>query len=167
MSRRLVILRHARAEHGFAGPDHDRSLTESGRAQALEAGRRLALAGLVPDHVICSTATRTRQTLDGVLAELPARPSVEFEESAYAADLDTAFALINAADPDVGTLLLVGHNPTMADLASAFIDDPGLVSFPPASLAVVDLEVEWLYAAPGTGDGRILDGEGQVGKGEG
>ncbi|MFC4563989.1 SixA phosphatase family protein [Nocardiopsis mangrovi] len=160
MSRRLVILRHARAEHGFTGPDHDRTLTQGGRVQAVDAGGRLALGGLVPDHVICSTAVRTRETLDAVLGELPTRPTVEYEGSAYSADLDTVFGLINAVDPEVGTLLLVGHNPTMADLASAFMDDPGLISFPPASIAVVDLEVEWLYAAPGTGSGRVLDDEG-------
>jgi phosphohistidine phosphatase len=156
MSRRLVILRHARADHGLGGTDHDRTLTDGGRAQARDAGARLARAGLIPDHVICSTATRTRETLDLALGELPGDPTVDFAKDAYNADLDTALGLIQAVDPDVRTLLFVGHNPTMADLASAFMPDDALVSFAPASIAAVDLEVEWLYAAPGTGTGRLL-----------
>ncbi|PSK99434.1 phosphohistidine phosphatase [Murinocardiopsis flavida] len=156
MTRRLVVLRHAQAELGVGRPDHERALTGTGRSQAAEAGASLARAGLVPDHVICSSARRTRQTLDLALGELPATPSVDYSDAAYSAGVDDIFALVSAVDPDVSTLLVVGHNPTVAQLAAAFTGDGTLLAFPPAAAAVAELDVEWLYAAPGTGTGRLL-----------
>ncbi|WP_017595488.1 SixA phosphatase family protein [Nocardiopsis potens] len=162
MSGRLVILRHAKAEHGTGGDDHARRLTGKGRAQARAVGLRLAEAGLLPDLAICSTAARTRETLELALGEMPDGPApgfeAEYEDAAYAADVDTLFDLVNAVPREVGTLLLVGHNPAVAQLASAFVDGGTFVSFPPASVAVVSLEVDWLYAAPGTGSGYLLEG---------
>ncbi|RCV53652.1 SixA phosphatase family protein [Marinitenerispora sediminis] len=156
MSGRLVILRHADAEHIGTTADMDRELTDEGRARAAAAGELLTREGVLPDHVICSPARRTRQTLDLVAARLPTRPTVEYEPAAYTADPDEMLELISRVDTGVRTLLVVGHNPTMAQLALAFTDSAAAVSFPPASIAVVDLEVGWLYAAPGTGTGRIL-----------
>lgn len=155
MSRRLVVLRHAKAEHAAGLPDVERALTDRGRNQARAVGGLLAREGLVPDHVICSAAKRTRQTWRLVAEGLPAKPKVDVDESLYTADLETAFGLVHRVDPGVRTLLVVGHNPTMADLVAAF--GAGYAHFPPASVAVVDLEVEWLYAAPGTGSARILE----------
>ncbi|GAA3729363.1 phosphohistidine phosphatase [Spinactinospora alkalitolerans] len=154
MSGRLIILRHAQADPGIGTSDADRELTGKGRVQAAAVGRLLAGEGLVPDHVICSTARRTRQTWELVAAGLPGEPTVDFEPAAYSAGLDAMFELIGLVGADVGTLMVVGHNPTAAQLAAAFIG--GVVAFPPASIAVADLDVEWLYAAPGTGTGRIL-----------
>ncbi|GAB3206474.1 SixA phosphatase family protein [Marinactinospora thermotolerans] len=155
MNGRLVILRHAQAEPALGGPDADRPLTAVGRSQAEAVGAALAREGLLPDQVICSTARRTRQTWELVARHLAARPETDYSDAAYGAGLDDVFGLINLVDPAVGTLLYVGHNPTAGMLASAFMEE-GPVPFPPASVAVVDLEVEWLYAAPGTGTGRIL-----------
>lgn len=156
MNRRLVVLRHAEAGHAPGAADRDRPLTDRGRLQAQEAGGLLADAGLLPDHVICSTALRTRQTLELALGRMGREPSVDLSGEAYSADLDTMFELIGLVGGDVRTLLVVGHNPTAAQLASSFTEGPALVPFPPASVAAVDLDVDWLYAAPGTGTARIL-----------
>ncbi|WP_026124546.1 SixA phosphatase family protein [Nocardiopsis baichengensis] len=158
MTGTLVIVRHAKAENGD-GDDHARRLTGKGRAQAQAAGRLLAESGIVPDQVICSTAARTRETLELALEQMPGRPSVDYEDAAYGADDHTLFDLLNLVPKDVGTVMLVGHNPAVAQMASSFVDTQvhgGYVAFPPASVAVVGMEVEWLYAAPGTGSGRLL-----------
>ncbi|KUP96456.1 SixA phosphatase family protein [Thermobifida cellulosilytica] len=157
MNRRLIVLRHAQAEHSASLPDIERPLTGEGRGQARAVGALLARERLLPDRVLCSTAKRTRQTWELVAQELPCTPEVDFEAQLYTADLDTALHLVSLVDPDVRTLLLVGHNPTVAQLAAAFDTDSGYLSFPPATAALVDLEVEWLYAAPGTGRLRLLN----------
>ncbi|CAM3662571.1 histidine phosphatase family protein [Nocardiopsis rhodophaea] len=154
--KRLIILRHAKAEHGYVGTDHERELTDKGRKQAQKVGTLLTEADCIPDHVICSTAVRTRQTLDLAMERMPRRPTADYESAAYMAGIDTIFDLINMVDADISTLMVVGHNPTMAQLAAAFLEDEPLISFPTASVALVDLEVDWLYAAPGTGTARIL-----------
>ncbi|QVQ54668.1 histidine phosphatase family protein [Spiractinospora alimapuensis] len=144
-------MRHARA----TGTHHDAELTPDGERQADEVGSRLRAAGLVPDLVVCSDARRTRATADGVLAGLGATPPVEAESALYGASPDTTLELVTMTEPAVGTLLVIGHNPSMALLATGFLDDAP-DSFPPATVVVVELEVEWLYAAPGTGRGRLL-----------
>ncbi|MEV6821862.1 histidine phosphatase family protein [Nocardiopsis dassonvillei] len=154
-ARRLLLMRHAQAENGFE--DFERGLTDRGRSQAEAVGRLLAERGYVPDHVICSAARRTRQTLDGVLGAMEpgVRPEVDYSEAAYSAGVDTLLELVNQVDPDAGTVLVVAHNPTVAQLAGAFLGSPA--AYPPATVAAVELEVEWLYAAPGTGSGTLLN----------
>lgn len=160
MTGTLVIVRHAKAEHGL-GDDHARRLTGKGRAQAQAAGKLLADAGIVPEQVICSTSARTRETLELALEQMPGRPQVDYEDAAYGADDHALYELVNLVPKDVGTVMLVGHNPAVAQMASEFIDlGPygGFLPFPPASVAVVQMDVEWLYAAPGTGTGRLITG---------
>ncbi|MDE3724549.1 histidine phosphatase family protein [Nocardiopsis sp. N85] len=160
--RTLLLLRHAKAEAGYGVIDHDRSLTDRGRSQAEAVGRLLAEQGYAPDHVICSSAKRTRQTLDGVLGVLGGQetftaPEIDYSEPAYTAGVDSLVELITYVDPRVRTLLVVGHNPTIAQLAASFVGNEALVSYSPATVSAVELEVEWLYAAPGTGTGRLLN----------
>jgi len=69
-TRRLVLLRHAKAEHGMDVSDHDRPLTLLGRRQSSRVGAGLAEADLVPDVVLCSTSLRTRQTWELARAAL-------------------------------------------------------------------------------------------------
>ncbi|TDQ55343.1 SixA phosphatase family protein [Actinorugispora endophytica] len=156
MNRRLIVMRHAKAENAPGLADVERDLTDTGRAQAGAVGALLAREGLVPEHVICSAARRTRETWRLVAEGLPTEPETDVTASLYSAGVDTALELVGRVDPAVRTLLLVGHNPTMAQLAAAF-GDGGYPHFPPASVAVVDLDVDWLYAAPGTGTARILE----------
>ncbi len=156
MTKQLIIVRHAKAEDATDNSDRERALTGRGRRQADDVGATLATRGVLPDHVICSTSVRTRQTLELAMGHFPQRPTVDFEEAVYGADPDTVLDLVHMADPGVGALLVVGHNPTMAQLAAMFTGNGGLMSFPTAGIALVELEVEWLYAEPGTGNGRIL-----------
>lgn len=160
MSRTLLLMRHAQAEPGFGVDDIDRPLTDKGLAQAKAVGRLLAQHGHRVDHVICSTALRTRQTLDGVLStwgvETP--PEVEYSEAAYNAATDTLLELVQYVDADAENVMVVGHNPSISQLVADFVagSEP-LTGFPPATVAAVRLDVEWLYAAPGTGIGHVLN----------
>ncbi|WP_067603970.1 SixA phosphatase family protein [Nocardiopsis listeri] len=157
MSRTLLLMRHAKAEDGFGSIDFDRALTDEGRDQAERVGRLLKEKGYAPEHVVCSAAARTRQTLDGVLGAMDQAPEVDHTEAAYLAGPDGLLELITYVDPAVDTLLVVGHNPTIAQVAASFIGEQAMAAFSPATVAAIDIEVEWLYAAPGTGTGRILN----------
>ena len=68
-TRRLIVMRHAKAGDLPGGPDLERALTPRGRADATRAGQWLAGQGYVPDAVICSSARRARQTWRQVTAE--------------------------------------------------------------------------------------------------
>jgi phosphohistidine phosphatase len=166
--RQLLVMRHAQAEHGL-GPDQDRARTAEGCAEATAAGERLVAAGLVPDLVICSTARRAHQTWEYVQAALPRPVVVDFDKSLYGAGVDEVVELVTVVPDKRRTVLLVGHNPTMAQLAAhlagAFdgADDAeaggaasAVVSFPPGSVAVLELDVAWQHVAEGVGYARML-----------
>jgi phosphohistidine phosphatase len=120
--RTLVLLRHAKAEHVSDLADADRSLTRRGHADAAAAGDWLARHGHLPDLVICSPAKRTRQTWHAVAIALGERarsaPTVRYERRAYTGSAEDLLALVRTIDEGVGTVLVIGHNPTISQLSA-------------------------------------------------
>jgi phosphohistidine phosphatase len=149
--RRLIILRHAKAEQAPGKPDGERLLTERGERDARRAGTVLGELGLAPDLVLCSPAARTRRTAELALAEFAPDAPVYHEPEIYLAFPEDLLSLIQRTDPDVATLLLVGHNPGSHELFLSLTGgsadtDPG---FPTCAFAVVETEAEWEHLWPG------------------
>jgi phosphohistidine phosphatase len=116
-------------------------------------------AGYLPDLVLCSTATRTRQTLDAVLSELEVEPAVEFLEDLYLAGPSEMLDLVASVPDTVEGVLLVGHNPGTGILAAALSGEGSPESvhlmrakFPTAGLAIIELNVDrWKDVVSGCG----------------
>jgi phosphohistidine phosphatase len=118
---RLLLLRHAKTERAASGErDRDRKLTVRGRADAPAIGAYMVRHRLRPDLALTSPAARAEETLTGVLAEFAKQPRVAREERIYNASPETLIRLIRETR-DAKTLLLVGHNPGMHDVALALI----------------------------------------------
>ncbi len=124
--RRLVLLRHAKAEPvREAGADAQRPLALKGRRQASGVGMALTAAGLVPELALVSSAVRTRQTWELARAHLDVGDAlVEVRDELYEASVGDVLDLVRAVDPGVGTVLVLGHEPTMAATA-AYLAGPG------------------------------------------
>lgn len=157
--RRLVVMRHAKAE-ATAPSDHERALADRGLAAAESVGRWLRAEQVDADAALVSDALRTRQTWEEVARAAGWDLAAELSAALYAAEPDAAFDLIREVDADVRTLVVVGHNPTMAYLAELIDDGDGDVDattnlltrgLPTAGLAVFALEVEWRDLGPGAG----------------
>jgi len=134
--RRLVLLRHAKAEQPGGVVDELRPLSLVGRRQCTAVGARLAASGLVPEHVLVSSAVRTRQTWElvrGALGDVPAAEMAVLD-SLYHAGVEEVLELVRAIDERVATVLVVGHEPTMSAAATA-LTAPAL---DPASATRVD-----------------------------
>lgn len=113
----LLLLRHANAENLATGAsDFERGLSESGRIQAQELGAHLKQQ-LAIDFVLSSAAKRARETTQLVLAAAELSPDVRYEQSIYEASPQQLLALLGETENTIGTLLLVGHNPVIEDLA--------------------------------------------------
>ena len=125
-NRKLVLLRHAKSAWPDV-PDHERPLAGRGIRAAPVMGRWLRDAGLVPDQVLCSTARRARETWQFAQTGLAATPPVSFEDRIYDATATELLALIREVPPATGTLLLIGHNPAIEDLALMLAAAPGAV----------------------------------------
>lgn len=156
-SRRLVLLRHAKASSDDPRlDDAERPLTDRGRRDAAAVGRWLAAQDLHPDLVLCSTSLRTRQTWAGALAAEPdllADVAVRLEPAVYQAWPDTLLALVQALPDDVGTVVLVGHSPGVPDLAERLNRASGAApvgDFPTSAVAVLDVTGPWRELGPGT-----------------
>ncbi|MFF0162591.1 SixA phosphatase family protein [Streptomyces sp. NPDC005263] len=156
--RHLVVLRHAKSAWPEGVPDHERPLAPRGRRDAPAAGRALAEAGLLPDLALCSTAVRARQTWELACAQWDTPPPVRFEPEVYAADVPDLLDAVRSAPAEVGTLLLVGHNPGLEDLVLDLAGD-GLddtldqvgVKFPTSAIAVLAWRgTHWHDLTPGT-----------------
>jgi phosphohistidine phosphatase len=149
--RRLLVLRHAKAE-AVAATDHDRRLTARGRADASEAGRWARGAGFLPDHAFVSTAARVIDTWQAFRtgADLALEPTLE--RALYTAGTDGALEVLRTAPAEAATVMVIGHNPTMAQLVQLLDDgtgDPeafaGISSgFPTCALAVLEVRGAWV-----------------------
>ena len=118
---RLLLLRHAKTERAAAGErDRDRKLTARGRADAPVVGAYMVRHRLLPEFVLTSPVVRAEETLTGILAEFATQPRVARVERIYNASPATLIRLIRETR-DAKTLLLVGHNPGMHDVALALI----------------------------------------------
>lgn len=120
MWRRLLLVRHAKS--AWDDPslgDHDRPLAPRGVNALPRLRDHLVTSGHRPDVVLCSSARRTVDTLSGIRAALADGALVEVDEEWYLADAPTVLARLRAIDREVGCVLVVGHNPTIQDLALA------------------------------------------------
>lgn len=112
-----MLLRHAKSDWPDGVPDHERPLAARGRRDAPTMGRWLRAEGYGPDHVVCSTALRTRQTWELVQSELDTAPSTVFEPRVYAASVQQLADVVGGAPEAARTLLVVGHNPGIEEFA--------------------------------------------------
>ena len=114
----LSLLRHAKSSwKDPALPDHDRSLNTRGKAEAPVMGKEIAKHGLDPDLVLCSTARRTRDTLELVLPELKTEPKIIHEDGLYHGTPAEMLDLLREVSAGAGHVLLVGHNPELQSFA--------------------------------------------------
>jgi len=114
----LSLLRHAKSSwKNPTLPDHDRPLNSRGKAQAPLMGKAMAKRGLNPDLVLCSTARRTRDTLDLVLPELSGEPKIVYEDGLYHAAPTEMLSILQTAPASAGQVLVVGHNPELQTFA--------------------------------------------------
>jgi len=117
----LILLRHAKAAPEAKGPDHDRPLTETGRAAATAIGRAMRKAGLSPEVVLVSSATRTQQTLEQLEAAnvWEEWPNIDTLPVLYMATHREILDILRNLPETVRSALVIGHNPGMHELALA------------------------------------------------
>jgi phosphohistidine phosphatase len=120
LTRRLLLVRHAKSDQALGLADHERPLNERGRRDATAMGRWLT-EDAMPDAVRCSTAVRTRQTWQ--LTGVPA--PVEFDRDLYLSSPAATLAVIALVDSAVRTLAIVGHEPTQSELTQELLDSAG------------------------------------------
>jgi phosphohistidine phosphatase len=150
MSRTLLLMRHAKSDYPAGVPDHERPLAARGTREAPLAGDWIRANAPAVDAVLCSTATRTRQTLAGTGIDAP----VEFVDRLYDAVPGTVIDVINGVsslfDTDVETLLVIGHEPAMSSVALGLNNEGNeaaaqdiAMKFPTSAIAMLGITEPW------------------------
>ncbi len=143
--RRLILFRHAKTEARPPGRDDiDRALTERGRADARRVGEALAGAGLAPDLALVSPALRARETWEAASGAFPG-VACEIRQGLYDASPEEVSEELDAAARAADTVMVVGHNPSLQELAATLLIEGGaahadiervLAGFPAGTAAV-------------------------------
>jgi phosphohistidine phosphatase len=162
IARRLVIARHAKSDWPEGVADHERPLAARGRRDAKALGSWLRAAGLVPDLVVVSTAQRTRETWELAGDALGVSSRVTLDDRVYAAAVDDLLSVVKGAPASVATMVLVGHNPGVEELAILLDDEKGFeadaarlrTKFPTNGVAILDVPNPW--ARTGKGSCRLV-----------
>jgi phosphohistidine phosphatase len=122
LSKHLILLRHASAENGAV--DRLRALSRAGEAEAGRLGdalARLEEIGFRPQIILSSPARRARETALRLLPGLPHTPPVEEDESLYLASPGQLLARLQALPDREQQVLVVGHNPGLAELVQLLV----------------------------------------------
>jgi phosphohistidine phosphatase len=149
-SRRLAVMRHGKAEQG-GRTDFEREIAERGRHESTESGAWLAGQGFVPDHALVSAAHRTIDTWTSVAAGGAFEVEAHLSQVLYGAGPETALDLVRESPADARDVIVIGHNPTMAYLASLLDDGQGDASvssemmsgYPTSAVALFEYDGEW------------------------
>lgn len=153
----LFLLRHAKARWAEPGSrDYERALEPSGKADAETVAAAMLLAGYQPELVLCSGARRARETWDAAARHLDVA-DVRYLDGLYSSDAAGYLDIIRAAG-SAGSVLVIGHNPMMEDLAMALScdgDTDALAAvaggFPTAGLAAIRFKTPLASIAPEDG----------------
>ena len=150
MPKRLILLRHAKsAWDNPSVADFDRPLSNRGRKAAPLVGAYLGRHGLVPGLVLASSARRAAETLDLVSAGWQTKPTVRKLKSLYLAMPREMLRRVQAVGKEPDCVMLVGHNPGIADLAN-WLCSYGKAEqraslarkFPTGAIAAIEFDVE-------------------------
>jgi phosphohistidine phosphatase len=156
----LSLLRHAKSSWDAPGlDDFERPLARRGEDAAPRMGAYMKKHAIAPELILCSTAVRTRQTLDLVLPHLSGAPVVQYEDALYLAPARTLLARLRKIGAETTHAMLVGHDPGMHELAMDLAgsgEAEALAAlahkFPTAGLAVIGFKASsWSKIASGKG----------------
>lgn len=151
--RELLIARHARAAGQPGVNDAARPLDARGERDAPRMAARLHAAGLRPQRLLASPALRTLATARALAGGLGLAPaSIELDPRIYDATTGDLVAVLQAQSPVCDSLLLVGHNPGVSQLAHWLLGDRALPALVPGEVLQLSLDcADWAALAPGSG----------------
>lgn len=139
--RRLTLLRHAKSDWNNKLDDHDRPLNDRGRRSAPLMGRYIEKNSIPIDVILASTAERVQQTLKLLTQTWKSvSPQIFSSQNLYLASPGQIVEELSNLDPQWHSVLVIGHNPGIGQLASWLADEP--LDFPTACLASFELSVD-------------------------
>jgi phosphohistidine phosphatase len=153
----LYLLRHAKSSWDKPDlADHDRPLASRGQRAAARMAVHIRTANVHPELVLCSSAVRALQTYRAIAPALAPSVELSVEDALYGASWADLLERLQVLPERVGTVLLIGHNPAMHELAIELAGDGAAAAlaqlgekFPTGALASLDVPGQWEALEPG------------------
>jgi phosphohistidine phosphatase len=156
--RRLYALRHAKSS--WDDPtlaDHERPLAHRGEQSVKRLRTYVDRRKIAPDVVLCSSARRTIETLEGIRASLPAGVDVRIDGRLYGAPAERLLRAMRELDDAVHAVMVIAHNPGLEDLANELVGEGDAAlrerlweKFPTGALASMSFDGRWAELGPGS-----------------
>jgi len=160
------LARHAKSSWSDPStPDIDRPLSARGVRAAEALAQQLAGPDRAPDIVVCSPARRARQTLAAVQRVLPAGVEIHIEPAVYHGGTTELLAVLQQMPATAAGVLVIGHNPTLQELALRLLTSTQTnaadlarlrIKFPTAALATLSVPPGWDRLTTGCADLKSL-----------
>jgi phosphohistidine phosphatase len=144
----LFLLRHAKSSWDDPGlDDHDRPLAPRGRRASALIAEHVKRNRIEPALVLCSSARRTRETLDLVRPGL-GPVEVLVERGLYGASSEELLRRLREVPGEMDSVMLIGHQPAIQELALHLASEGSELErlrakFPTAALATLSFAGEW------------------------
>lgn len=149
-ARTLILLRHAKSDWPVGVEDISRPLAARGRRDAQSAADCISGEAGLPDLIITSPAMRTRETVEIITGIWPSVPDILVDDRMYDAEVGDVESVVAQIPVGARTVLLVGHNPGLADFAASWpqraepqAQERLAVKFPTSAMAFIDVMGEW------------------------
>lgn len=113
--KKLILIRHAKAEKDSFGKDFDRPLKYPGIQDARFMADRIKEKEITPQLIVSSPALRTKTTAE-IFADTFHLPDPTTKKSIYEASRETWLKVINGLPDEYNTIAVVGHNPGVAEI---------------------------------------------------
>jgi phosphohistidine phosphatase len=125
MKRSLILIRHTKSNWtDFSLPDFDRPIKKDRIDDAKNMAAQLKSLGVEPDLIICSPAKRTRQTAEYFCDKLKyEEKDIQFDKRIYESTAEDVLQVVRETDSKVKTLVVIGHNPSLTNLANMFAEN--------------------------------------------
>ena len=150
----LYVVRHAKSSWEDPGMlDHERPLNERGQKDASRMGKEMVKHQVVPQRILSSSALRARTTAEIFASELSYDlADIVVTDEIYGAEASELLEMIRGFDGELDKVMLVGHNPTVTDLANG-LAQCNIHNVPTCGVLVIGFQVEqWLDVEDGKGN---------------
>lgn len=151
----LVLMRHAKSSWKDSSlADHERPLNKRGKRDAPRMGNHLQAQGIQLDAILCSTALRARQTVEGFLQEYTFEGDVAYTDDLYPGDPETITSILARLPRQIDTVMVIGHNPGFDFFLEQVCGESE--HMPTASIAYIRFPIErWSKLLP-SGEGELI-----------
>ncbi|VAX07800.1 hypothetical protein MNBD_ALPHA03-1621 [hydrothermal vent metagenome] len=142
--KKLFLLRHGKA--GVGANDKSRPLAPRGKQDIFWLGQYLKKSRMLPDHIFCSGAIRTRESFNQLQAGADVSLPADFRDDLYLADAKYMTRLIQKFDQKISAAMIIAHNPGLAQIFHNLSQSPSNeqrgLAFPTSTLAIIGFDID-------------------------